>query len=220
MAAPVASTGERGVFARSCHRAWLPRMVARTRGALPAAPPAAVASTLRCQGAWQVSDAVLAAVGLTREEEVLAFAAADILYTKVRYDFKQLPRQARLPFRDSVLAHMRKFIPMTSSSPTHPAFPRLCLVVACLCVRIDEWRDPIRSVVELLGLAPNTLPAVFTVFECIVEEVRHKCMPMYSKSRLPVQATGAPPPLVRLLLRPVVRCSDLGPSHSRGGPRS
>jgi hypothetical protein len=124
------------------------------------------------QEAWQVSDAALHAVSLSGSDEQLAFAAADTLYIKVKYDFDQLPPEARVPFRDSVLAHIRKFVPATADSPTHPAFGRLCLVVARLCVRMHEWKDPVRGLVSHLGLSPATLASIFNILAFVVEEVR------------------------------------------------
>ena len=122
------------------------------------------------QEAWTVADFVLRSVGLAREEEVLAFAAADTLLIKVRYDFFQLPVESQLAFRDSVLTHVKKFVPADQSQSPHPAFGRLCLVVASLTMRVAAWKDPLRSIVQLIGVSPASLASILQILTCVVEE--------------------------------------------------
>ncbi len=140
-----------------------------------------------------MADAALHAVSLGDGDTQLAFTAADTLYVKVKYDFYQLPPEARMPFRDSVLAHIRKFVPVAADSPTHPAFGRLCLVVAQLCIRMQEWSDPVRSLVANVGLTPATLASIFNILAFVVEEVRCTVL------RRPFAPSSLRPPTTRPL---------------------
>ncbi len=56
-------------------------------------------------------DAILVGVGVGPEQEVVAFAAADVLLAKVRTHFSALPEAARTGLRDALLRHIPKFLP-------------------------------------------------------------------------------------------------------------
>ncbi len=92
------------------------------------------------------------------------------------YHHPQVPDAARVPLRDSLLRHISKFMPAlgasgASAGPAHPAFGRLCLALASLCVRLGNCSDVIQGVVALLGTGLSALPSVFQILKHIPEEV-------------------------------------------------
>lgn len=125
------------------------------------------------QAAWQVVDGALWTVGLGKEDELVAFCAADVLLTKVRRDYRQVPAESRVAFRDSVLALVKKFVP-SGDGAIHPAFHRLCLAVAALAVQMSEWVDVVDTLVRLVGTDPASLPSTFQILALLPEEVRRR----------------------------------------------
>jgi hypothetical protein len=123
------------------------------------------------QDAWSVVDTVLSAASTDRTQEVLTFAAADLLLAKIRTQFSQVPEGARLPLRDSVLRHIAKFMPSAVGREGHPAFGRLCLALASLCVRLGNCSEIVKGVVAVLGTQLSALPSLYQVLKHIPEEV-------------------------------------------------
>lgn len=121
------------------------------------------------QAAWQVTDGALWTVGLCPEDQLLAFAAANVLLEKVRNDFDQIPPASRFGFRDSVLRLVKKFVP-APSAPLHPAFNRLCIVVAALAVQMGEWTDVVGDVVRLVGSDAASIASTFQIIALLPEE--------------------------------------------------
>ena len=55
---------------------------------------------------------------------------------------------------------------------SHPAFGRLCLALAALCLRFGSCGDVIHGVVAVLGTSTAALPSVYQLLKHIPEEVR------------------------------------------------
>lgn len=126
------------------------------------------------QAAWHVCTSLLAAAGTETEHTIIAFAAADILLAKVRQQFSQLRAEDALPLRDSVMTFVRKFAPVREGAAHHPAFNRLCMVVAALALQMPGW-----SATELLTSLVSTDPLTFMTFIeilTILPEEVHICL--------------------------------------------
>jgi hypothetical protein len=169
------------------------------------------------QVAWQLVDAILKQVPLDAPSQQLAFAAADVLLDKVRWDLSSLPQADQMALRDSVLVHITKFVPKVGSEGTHPAFGRLCLVVASLVVRVRGWTDIIPSIVASVGSATEALPSLFEILVHIPEEVLTAAACFYHRAACNRAACGR---VRRCLGSTTAACLPTSCAQSRSRSRS
>ncbi len=126
------------------------------------------------QAAWHVCTSLLTAAGTEAEHTIIAFAAADMLLAKVRQQFSQLRAEDALPLRDSVMTFVRKFTPVHKGAAHHPAFNRLCMVVAALALQMPGW-SATELLTSLVSTDPLTLMTFIEILTILPEEVIFVC---------------------------------------------
>ncbi|KAH3731981.1 armadillo-type protein [Pelomyxa schiedti] len=143
----------------------LAAMHTQTEGNFPA-QKAAIAWVQGFQNkpeAWMVSDQLLRTSFPTRDSEIHHFAATT-LHTKIRRDFKDLPREAHASLRDSLLSHMMRY-----KADQLWVLEKVCMCIAALSIRMEGWPDPVKDIIATYG-RPETIMPLMALLAVLPEE--------------------------------------------------
>eukprot|EP01051_Picozoa_sp_SAG22_P015851 SAG22_NODE_2136_length_2957_cov_1.888034_2_plen_338_part_00 len=113
--------------------------------------------------AWTVADAMLHAEGLPLQG---TFIAVQTLRSKMKRDFSELPAEAQLALRDSVITHLLKF-----KAGPQVVMTQLALSLANFAVQCGQWVDTVPHIMATLGADPATQPCLLEVMKVLPEEI-------------------------------------------------
>eukprot|EP00698_Gefionella_okellyi_P005591 TRINITY_DN1508_c0_g1_i1.p1 TRINITY_DN1508_c0_g1~~TRINITY_DN1508_c0_g1_i1.p1 ORF type:complete len:950 (+),score=152.02 TRINITY_DN1508_c0_g1_i1:48-2897(+) len=114
--------------------------------------------------AWMVCDQLLME-GLQRQyPEPVLFFAARTLYSKLRFDFDQLPVASHESLKGSIFDHVARFAAGPSSVLT-----KLCVAVATLALHMNDGSQIVNAVIQRFG-APEMVMALLEVLTVLPEE--------------------------------------------------
>ncbi|QKX60522.1 uncharacterized protein TRUGW13939_07667 [Talaromyces rugulosus] len=111
--------------------------------------------------AWTLTHAMLQATDIPIEAKLFA---ATTLKGKITYDLDQLPADAVLQLRDSILSQLVAF-----ASGPRPIQTQLCVCLASLAIQMTSWKDVLGTVGSTLGSSAGD--CVLEFLKILPEEV-------------------------------------------------
>lgn len=102
---------------------------------------------------------------------------------KILNSFDELPDEAHISLRDSLIAHISQItIDTNAIIATH-----LCLAVADLALLMSQWQDPVRDLIERLSGNENSLWPLINTITLIPEEISSRTLRLGSNRRDVIQ---------------------------------
>ncbi|KAL1139884.1 hypothetical protein AAG570_006861 [Ranatra chinensis] len=92
---------------------------------------------------WKVADEILH----TRTDLESCYFAAQTMRTKIQLSFHELPPEAYISLRDSLLEHISKVTKSTNSA----IVTQLCLALADLALQMSSWNRPVLDLINRFG---------------------------------------------------------------------
>ncbi|KAH3743238.1 armadillo-type protein [Pelomyxa schiedti] len=117
----------------------------------------------RLPQAWEIADKLLrdSSVGLQAH-----YIGAITLHTKIRRDLMDLPSDACIQLRDSLLQHMLRF----KKGPNW-VLSRICMSIASLASQISNlWPHPVNQLLQAFGSNAETVGVLVELLSAIPEE--------------------------------------------------
>lgn len=115
--------------------------------------------------AWQVADSILSRQDLPIQ---FRFFAAQTMRTKVQFDFYELPTEAYVNLRDSLLNYIGNFSRSPELAPIHT---QLAIAVADLAIQMDSaWPNAVQSLFERFGRNPDSYATLLEMLRMLPEE--------------------------------------------------
>jgi len=111
--------------------------------------------------AWSCADELLRTDGVATEVQ---YFAANTMRNKLRYDFQEVPAEARESLKVSLLGILARHKDSPSNIQT-----QICLGVAELALQMEEWRDSVKDLVTNFGSSMELLPALLQVLSVLAE---------------------------------------------------
>eukprot|EP00041_Stephanoeca_diplocostata_P030293 m.913990 g.913990 ORF g.913990 m.913990 type:complete len:958 (+) comp23728_c1_seq2:149-3022(+) len=125
--------------------------------------------------AWEVADHCL---HQKVPMEVLFFASQTIR-KKIQYSFHDLPPDARLGLRESLLSNVTNHASSTPAVTT-----QLSVAVADLAIQMmREWSTSIQDLVTMLSAQPATISCLLDILAVLPEEIDNEWLPLTMKER-------------------------------------
>lgn len=111
--------------------------------------------------------------------------AAQTLRTKVIYDVSQLPTDALLPLRDSLLSCLETYTSPQAPTGSKAIVVQLCLALADLAYQVTEaqWPGVVPEMIEKFGSRPDKVTMLLELLKSLVEEA--------GNARIPISASQA-----------------------------
>lgn len=112
---------------------------------------------------WQIADELLQ----QKRDKESCFFAAQTMRNKIQYSFHELPDDAHISLRDSLIAHISQI-----NNDTHPTIvTQLCLALADLALLMSRWDNPVCSLIERLSSSENSLWPLINIITFLPEEI-------------------------------------------------
>ena len=90
--------------------------------------------------AWVISDRILSTGGMQTNHY---YFMSQTIRSKIQYDFHQLSRDSLIPLKDSLFAHIQRFMGPESRAVR----TQLCIAIADLSLQLDhDWPNPLRDI--------------------------------------------------------------------------
>ena len=118
--------------------------------------------------AWTISDQLLQ----SRKDTESCYFAAQTMRTKIQFSFAELPPSSYMSLRDSLIDHISKADPETSSAIT----TQLCLALADLLLQIPTWHGAAQQLITKFGSEDRHLPALLEMLLVLPEEVNSRSL--------------------------------------------
>lgn len=111
------------------------------------------------------------------DEAVLIFSA-QTLHRKLQRDYPEVPHQERQALRQSLLAHLQRFLHGPSIVRS-----QICLAVAVLAIQLREWTSPCSDLVEILRGPGHSdeMSCLFEILQYLWEETEAKELKVTTK---------------------------------------
>lgn len=98
---------------------------------------------------------------------------------KIQNSFHELPDDAHVSLRDSLIAHISQI-----NNDTDPVIvTQLCLALADLALLMAAWNNPVLELIEKLSGNPNTLWPLIVIITLIPEEINSRHLRLGSNRR-------------------------------------
>lgn len=115
---------------------------------------------------WQIADELLQ----QRRDRESCFFAAQTMRNKIQYSFHELPDDAHISLRDSLIVHISQI-----TDDTHPTIvTQLCLALADLALLMQRWENPVRDLIERLSSNENSLWPLINIIQFLPEEINSR----------------------------------------------
>lgn len=102
---------------------------------------------------------------------------------KIQNSFHELPDDAHVSLRDSLIAHIKQI-----TIDTNPIIvTQLCLALADLALLMASWSDPVRDLIEELSNNPNSLWPLIVIIRLIPEEINSRYLRLGANRRDEIQ---------------------------------
>lgn len=111
------------------------------------------------------------------------YFAAQTMRNKIQNSFHELPDDAHVSLRDSLIAHISQI-----TNDTNPIIvTQLCLALADLTLLMGTWQNPVRDLIEKLSNNPNCLWPLIVIIRLIPEEINSRYLRLGSNRRDEIQ---------------------------------
>jgi len=129
--------------------------------------------------AWTLSDQLL-----QRKVDVeTCYFAAQTMRSKIQYSFNELPAEAHLSLRNSLLEHLTGVTPGTSQV----IVTQLCLAMADLILLMPEWTNALSELMSRLSGSSDTMQPLLEVLLLLPEEVDSRHLRLGANRRMQVK---------------------------------
>lgn len=102
---------------------------------------------------------------------------------KIQNSFHELPDEARVSLRESLIAHLSQITIETSPI----IVTQLCLALADLALLMSRWEDPIRDLIERLSRNENSIWPLINTISLIPEEISSRNLRLGANRRDEIQ---------------------------------
>lgn len=102
---------------------------------------------------------------------------------KIQNSFHELPDEAHVSLRDSLIAHISQITIETNAI----IVTQLCLALADLALLMSHWEDPVRDLIERLSQNENSLWPLINTISLIPEEVNSRNLRLGANRRDEIQ---------------------------------
>lgn len=128
---------------------------------------------------WQIADELLQ----QKRDMESCFFAAQTMRNKIQYSFHELPDDAHISLRDSLIVHISKITDDTSAT----IVTQLCLALADLALLMSRWENPVRDLIERLSGNENSLWPLINIITYLPEEVNSRHLRLGANRREEIQ---------------------------------
>lgn len=128
---------------------------------------------------WQIADELLQ----QKRDLHSCYFAAQTMRNKIQNSFHELPDDAHVSLRDSLIAHLGQI-----TIDTNPIIvTQLCLALADLALLMSRWKDPVRDLIERLSRNENSLWPLINTLSLIPEEITSRNLRLGANRRDEIQ---------------------------------
>lgn len=128
---------------------------------------------------WQIADELLQ----QKRDLHSCYFAAQTMRNKIQNSFHELPDEAHISLRDSLIEHISQI-----TIETNPIIvTQLCLALADLALLMSRWEDPVRDLIERLSQNENSLWPLINTIMLIPEEVSSRNLRLGANRRDEIQ---------------------------------
>ena len=128
---------------------------------------------------WQIADELLQ----QKRDLHSCYFAAQTMRNKIQNSFHELPDEAHVSLRDSLIAHLGQI-----TIETNPIIvTQLCLALADLALLMSRWTDPVLDLIERLSRNENSLWPLINTISLIPEEISSRNLRLGANRRDEIQ---------------------------------
>lgn len=128
---------------------------------------------------WQIADELLQ----QKRDLHSCYFAAQTMRNKIQNSFHELPDEAHVSLRDSLIAHLGQI-----TIETNPIIvTQLCLALADLALLMSRWTDPVLYLIERLSRNENSLWPLINTISLIPEEISSRNLRLGANRRDEIQ---------------------------------
>lgn len=124
---------------------------------------------------WTICDQLLRNPGIAQEGY---YFAAQTLHTKAVSSLDNLPAEARLSLRQSLLEHLDRF-----KAAPQLITVQLSLALAALAIQMEEWANPVQDVTQHFAQSPDTLSLLLDFLTVLPDECENLRIPVTEERR-------------------------------------
>ncbi|XP_018403619.1 PREDICTED: transportin-3 [Cyphomyrmex costatus] len=125
--------------------------------------------------AWKIADEML---HQKRNIESCYFAA-QTMRTKIQLSFHELPQEAHISLRDSLIEHISQINEHTNSA----IVTQLCLALADLALQMSSWQKPVVDLINRFGGNAANLWPLLEIMTVLPEEVNSRSLRLGANHR-------------------------------------
>lgn len=128
---------------------------------------------------WSIADELLQ----QKRDMQSCYFAAQTMRSKIQNSFHELPDEAHVSLRDSLIVHISQI-----NDDTSPVIvTQLCLALADLALLMSSWPDPVHDLIAKLSSESNTLWPLLIIVRLIPEEINSRHLRLGANRRDVIQ---------------------------------
>ncbi|XP_076655817.1 transportin 3 [Halictus rubicundus] len=125
--------------------------------------------------AWKIANEML----LQKRDVHSCYFAAQTMRTKIQLCFQELPAEAHVALRDSLMNH----ISQTNENTNLAIVTQLCLALADLALQMSSWQKPVVDLINRFGGSTSNLWPLLEVMTVLPEEVNSRSLRLGANRR-------------------------------------
>ncbi|XP_060821726.1 transportin-3 [Bombus pascuorum] len=125
--------------------------------------------------AWKIADEMLQ----QKRDVQSCYFAAQTMRTKIQLCFQELPAEAHISLRDSLMNHISQINEHTNSA----IVTQLCLALADLALQMSSWQKPVVDLINRFGGSTASLWPLLEVMTVLPEEVNSRSLRLGANRR-------------------------------------
>ncbi|XP_020287942.1 transportin-3 isoform X2 [Pseudomyrmex gracilis] len=118
--------------------------------------------------AWKIADEMLH----EKRNIESCYFAAQTMRTKIQQSFHELPQEAHVSLRSSLMEHISQIDEHTNSAIA----TQLCLALADLALQMPSWQKPVIDLINRFGPNSTTVWALLEIMTVLPEEVNSRSL--------------------------------------------
>lgn len=128
---------------------------------------------------WSIADELLQ----QKRDLQSCYFAAQTMRNKIQNSFHELPDDAHVSLRDSLIVHISQI-----TTETNPIIvTQLCLALADLALLMSSWPDPVHDLIAKLSSNQNTLWPLIVIVRLMPEEINSRHLRLGANRRDVIQ---------------------------------
>lgn len=125
--------------------------------------------------AWKIADEMLH----EKRNIESCYFAAQTMRTKIQFSFHELPQEAHISLRDSLLEHISQINEHTNSA----IVTQLCLALADLVLQMTSWQKPVVDLINRFGTSTSNLWPLLEILTVLPEEANSRSLRLGANRR-------------------------------------